>query len=48
MLGNGFVERKEVKADFAKFEGIDFPDLESSFELKAIEDIEEAVRSLLN
>jgi len=47
-LGKGFVEKIDRKANFAKFDGIDFPDLEPSFELKTIEDIEEAILRLLN
>lgn len=48
VLGKGFVEKTDRKANFAKFDGIDFPDLEPSFELKPIEDIEAAILSLLN
>lgn len=48
VLGRGFVEKKAVEANFAKFDGIDFPEVESSFELKSIDDIEDAVLSLLN
>jgi len=48
VLGKGFVEKIDRKANFAKFEGIDFPDLEASFELKPIEDIENSILHLLN
>lgn len=48
VLGDGFIEKKDVTADFAKFDGIDFPDLDSNYDLKSIGDIEEAVLSLLN
>ncbi|WP_299155348.1 AAA family ATPase [uncultured Christiangramia sp.] len=48
VLGKGFVEKKDVNAKFAKFDGIDFPDLEPTYKFKAIEDIEEAILSLLN
>ena len=48
ILGEGFVEHKEAKVKFANFKKVDQPELSSSFELKTIEDIEEAVLILLN
>jgi len=48
VLGKGFVEKKDVKVKFAKFADIEDPDLESTYSLKPIEDIEEALLNLLN
>jgi len=48
ILGEGFVEHREAKVRFANFKKIDQPELDSSYELKTIEDIEEAILILLN
>jgi 5-methylcytosine-specific restriction enzyme B len=48
ILGEGFVTYKEAKVKFANFKNIDQPELNASFELKDIGDIEDAVRILLN
>lgn len=49
ILGEGFVEKKEGKVEFAKFKHLENPEITPSFELKKdIEDIEAAVRKLLN
>lgn len=49
ILGEGFIERKEEKVQFATFSQIDDPEILPSFELKKeISDIETAIRKLLN
>ena len=48
ILGEGFVERKEGKVSFAKFSKIDLPEILPSYHLREVEDIETAVRILLN
>ena len=49
ILGEGVVERKEEKVQFATFSQIDDPDILPSFELKKdIFNIEAAIRKLLN
>ena len=48
ILGEGFVEHKEAKVKFASFKKVDRPELNGSFELKDIIDIEDAIIRLLN
>lgn len=48
ILGEGFVAHKDKNIKFAKFKDIDQPEINSSFELKNINDIQEAVQILLN
>jgi len=48
ILGEGFIEHKESKVKFANFKNIEPPEIDSSFELKTIEDIESAIVILLN
>ena len=48
ILGSGFVERKEGKVSFAKFPKLDLPEVLPSYHLKEVQDIETAVRILLN
>ncbi|MDX1760917.1 MAG: AAA family ATPase [Christiangramia sp.] len=48
ILGSGFVERKEGKVSFAKFPKLDLPEVLPSYHLKEVENIESAVRILLN
>ncbi len=48
ILGAGFVERKEGKVSFAEFSKLDLPEVLPSYHLKEVEDIESAVRILLN
>ncbi len=49
ILGQGFIERKEVKVEFASFAKLEEPEMIPSYELiKENGDIEAAVRKLLN
>ncbi|MDN3594646.1 McrB family protein [Zunongwangia endophytica] len=48
ILGEGFVQKKENKVTFAKFDEVDVPDEFVTYELKTIENIEEAIKTLLN
>src|SRR5690606_9649118 len=49
ILGEGFIEKKEGKVEFAKFKQMEDPEITPSYELKKdIEDIEAALRKLLN
>ncbi len=48
ILGEGFIERKEAELNFAKFSKIDIPVVLPSYHLREVEDIESAVRILLN
>ena len=48
ILGEGFVQHKEATVKFAKLKKMDPPEMISSFELRVIEDIEEAILILLN
>jgi len=49
ILGQGFIERKEIKVEFASFSKLDEPEMIPSYELiKQNEDIEDSVRKLLN
>ncbi|WP_324720964.1 AAA family ATPase [Salinimicrobium sp. HB62] len=48
ILGEGFIERRDAKLKFAKFSKIDLPEVLPSYHLREIEDIESAVRILLN
>jgi hypothetical protein len=48
ILDEGFITHKEANVKFAKFKNVDQPELNTSFELKQITDIEEAIRILLN
>ena len=49
ILGPGFIQLNKTRFEFAKFEPrVDPPDIRSSYELKAIDDIEQAVKQLLN
>ncbi|MCF4101037.1 AAA family ATPase [Gillisia sp. M10.2A] len=48
ILGEGFIEHRESNVRFANFNKVDQPEINSSFELKKIEDIEDAVHFLLN
>tara|TARA_R100000935_G_scaffold10692_1_gene21365 strand:+ start:25563 stop:28250 length:2688 start_codon:yes stop_codon:yes gene_type:complete len=48
ILGEGFIKHKQSTVKFANFKNLEQPELNGSFELKAIDDIEDAIMILLN
>lgn len=48
ILGPGFIKRKEASVKFAEFDKVEVPEILPSFELKEIDDVEQAVKQLLN